>query len=136
MVGDFRVVVTAAVGALIDHASRMKATSTTLAAVAAQAGEEARAVSMSSQTSCSNVRSVASSVGELGQSIREISDQAAQASRVVDRASGIARAANDRIGQSSAAAVSAHATTLQGAVDDFLRRVTAASRRRPGTLAG
>jgi methyl-accepting chemotaxis protein len=102
MVGDFRAVVTAAVSAVIDHASRMKATSTTLAAVAEQAGEEARAVSVSSETSSSNVRSVAASAEELGASIREISNQAAQASQVVDRAGGIARTANDRIGQLSA----------------------------------
>jgi methyl-accepting chemotaxis protein len=102
MVGDFRAVVTAAVSAVIDHASRMKATSTTLGAVATQAGEEARAVSVSSETSSSNVRSVAASAEELGASIREISDQAAQASHVVDRASGLARTANDRIGQLSA----------------------------------
>jgi len=102
MVGDFRAVVTAAVSAVIDNASRMKATSTTLAAVAEQAGEEARAVSVSSATSSSNVRSVAASAEELGASIREISNQAAQASQVVDRAGGIARTANDRIGQLSA----------------------------------
>jgi methyl-accepting chemotaxis protein len=101
MVGDFRAVVTAAVQAVIDHASRMKATSTTLAAVAAQAGEETRAVSVSSKTSSTNVRSVASSAEELSVSIREISDQAAQAGQVVDRASAIAQAANDRIGQLS-----------------------------------
>jgi methyl-accepting chemotaxis protein len=101
MVGDFRAVVTAAVQAVIDHASRMKATSTTLAAVAAQGGEETRAVSVSSETSSTNVRSVAGSAEGLGVSIREISDQAAQASQVVDRASAIAQAANHRIGQLS-----------------------------------
>jgi methyl-accepting chemotaxis protein len=101
MVSDFRAVVTAAVSAVIDNASRMKATSTTLAAVAEQAGEEARAVSVSSETSSTNVRSVATSAEELGASIRELSNHAAQASQVVDRASSIARTANDRIGQLS-----------------------------------
>jgi methyl-accepting chemotaxis protein len=102
MVSDFRAVVTAAVSAVIDNASRMKATSTTLAAVAEQAGEEARAVSVSSETSSTNVRSVATSAEELGASIRELSNHAAQASQVADRASSIARTANDRIGQLSA----------------------------------
>jgi methyl-accepting chemotaxis protein len=101
MVDEFRAGVTAVVAAVIEHASRMKATSTTLAAVATQAGEEARAVSVSSETTSANVRSVAASASELGVSIRAISDHAAQASQVVDRASSTAHAANGRIGQLS-----------------------------------
>jgi methyl-accepting chemotaxis protein len=99
MIGEFRSTVTAVIGAVSDNVSRMETTARTLSSIAAGAEEQARAASVSSETTSSNVRSVAGATDELGSSINEISGQAAQANTVVERAAEIAEGANQRIGQ-------------------------------------
>src|SRR3954471_23875905 len=104
MVNDFRATVTAVIAAVTDNVSRMETTARTLSSIAAEADNQARAASQSSEQTSSNVRSVAGATEELGASILEISDQAAQANGVVERAAEIAQNADQLVGQLSSGA--------------------------------
>ena len=104
MIGDFRATVTAVIAAVTDNVSRMETTARTLSSIAAEADNQARAASASSEQTSSNVRSVAGATEELGASILEISDQAAQANGVVERAAEIAHNADQLVGQLSTGA--------------------------------
>ncbi len=104
MVNDFRATVTAVIAAVSDNVSRMETTARTLSSIAAEADNQARAASTSSEQTSSNVRSVAGATEELGASILEISDQAAQANGVVERATEIAQNADELVGQLSSGA--------------------------------
>jgi methyl-accepting chemotaxis protein len=104
MIGDFRATVTAVIAAVTDNVSRMETTARTLSSIAAEADNQARAASTSSEQTEMNVRSVAGATEELGASIREISDQASQANGVVEKATGIAQNADQLVGQLSAGA--------------------------------
>jgi methyl-accepting chemotaxis protein len=99
MIGEFRATVTAVIAAVTDNVSRMETTARTLSGIAGEADNQARAASVSSETASSNVRGVAGATEELGASIGQISQQAAQANAVVERASAIAHTANQQIGQ-------------------------------------
>jgi methyl-accepting chemotaxis protein len=104
MIGDFRATVTAVISAVADNVSRMEATARTLSSIAAEADNQARQASFSSEQTSTNVRSVAGATEELGASIRDISDQASQANQVVERASTIAQSADLLVGQLAAGA--------------------------------
>jgi methyl-accepting chemotaxis protein len=104
MIGDFRATVTAVIAAVTDNVSRMETTARTLSSIAAEADNQARAASASSEQTSSNVRSVAGATEELGASILEISDHAAQANGVVERAAEIAQNADQLVGQLSSGA--------------------------------
>jgi methyl-accepting chemotaxis protein len=104
MIGDFRATVTNVIAAVTDNVSRMETTARTLSSIAAEADNQARAASQSSEQTSSNVRSVAGATEELGASILEISDQASQANGVVERASEIAQNADQLVGQLSSGA--------------------------------
>ena len=104
MIGDFRATVTAVIAAVTDNVSRMETTARTLSSIAAEADNQARAASASSEQTSSNVRSVAGATEELGASILEISDQASQANGVVERAAEIAQSADQLVGQLSSGA--------------------------------
>jgi methyl-accepting chemotaxis protein len=104
MIGDFRATVTAVIAAVSDNVARMETTARTLSSIAAEADNQARAASASSEQTEMNVRSVAGATEELGSSILEISGQAAQANGVVERATGIAKSADQLVGQLSAGA--------------------------------
>ena len=104
MVNDFRATVTGVITAVTDNVSRMETTARTLSSIAAEADNQARAASQSSEQTSSNVRSVAGATEELGASILEISDQAAQANGVVERAAEIAQNADQLVGQLSSGA--------------------------------
>ncbi len=97
MISEFRAAVTAVIRGVTENVSRMEATARKLSGIAARADDQARAASSSSETTSSNVRSVAGATEELGSSIHEISEQASQATRVVEQASGIARGADEQI---------------------------------------
>jgi len=99
MIAEFRATVTAVIAAVTENVSRMETTARTLSGIAGEADNQARAASAASETASSNVRGVAGATEELGASIGEISQQAAQANAVVERASGIAHSANQQIGQ-------------------------------------
>ncbi|HEV2955743.1 MAG TPA: methyl-accepting chemotaxis protein [Xanthobacteraceae bacterium] len=99
MIVQFRATVTSVIAAVTDNVSRMETTARTLSGIAGEADNQARAASVSSETASSNVRGVAGAAEELGASIAEISQQAAQANAVVERASAIAHGANQQIGQ-------------------------------------
>ena len=104
MIGEFRATVTAVIAAVTDNVSRMETTARTLSSIAAEADNQARAASTSSEQTSSNVRGVAGATEELGASIREISDQASQANNVVQRAAEIAQNADSLVGQLSSGA--------------------------------
>ena len=104
MIGEFRATVTAVITAVSDNVGRMETTARTLSSIAAEADNQARAASASSEQTSSNVRSVAGATEELGASILEISDQAAQANSVVERATVIAQSADQLVGQLSSGA--------------------------------
>ncbi len=99
MIGEFRAAVTAVIAAVTDNISRMETTARTLSSIAGEADSQARAASNSSETTSSNVRGVAGATEELGTSIGQISEQAAQANAVVERAAEIAETANQQIGR-------------------------------------
>jgi methyl-accepting chemotaxis protein len=104
MIGEFRATVTSVITAVSDNVGRMETTARTLSSIAAEADNQARAASSSSEQTSSNVRSVAGATEELGASILEISDQAAQANGVVERATVIAQSADQLVGQLSSGA--------------------------------
>src|SRR5262249_34032120 len=99
MIAEFRATVTAVIAAVTENVWRMETTARTLSGIAGEADNQARAASVASESASSNVRGVAGATEELGASIGEISQQAAQANAVVERASGIAHSANQQIGQ-------------------------------------
>jgi methyl-accepting chemotaxis protein len=99
MIAEFRATVTSVVATVSDNVSRMETTARTLSGIAGEADNQARAASSASETASSNVRGVAGATEELGASIAQISQQAAQANAVVERASAIAHGANQQIGQ-------------------------------------
>ena len=101
---DFRGTITGVIRAVSDNVSRMEGTARTLSAVAHEADAQARAASISSETTSTNVQTVAGAADQLGESIREINSQAAQAHSVVHRATEIARSADELVGQLSVGA--------------------------------
>lgn len=95
IIDDFRATVTAVVTTLRDHAAGMESTARGLSAIAGEADAQARAVSLSSESTSSNVRTVADATEELGVSIHEINEQAGQTRGVVKRAAEIAHSARE-----------------------------------------
>jgi methyl-accepting chemotaxis protein len=87
---------------LTDHAAAMESTARGLSTIASEADTQARAVSLSSEATSSNVRTVADATEELGVSIHEINEQAGQTHGVVQRAAKIAHSARELGDQLSA----------------------------------
>jgi methyl-accepting chemotaxis protein len=104
IIHDFRGTITGVIRTVSDNVSRMEATARTLSAVAREADEQARAASVSSETTSTNVQTVAGAADQLGGSIREINAQAAEAHSVVHRATEITRSADHLVGQLSGGA--------------------------------
>jgi methyl-accepting chemotaxis protein len=104
IIEEFRGTVTSVVTTLAHHASAMQATAGGLSAIAGEADAQARAVSLSSETTSNNVRTVADATEELGVSIHEINEQAIQTRGVVNRAAEIAHSAHELGDQLSAGA--------------------------------
>ena len=104
IIEEFRSTVTSVVTTLGHHASAMQATAGGLSAIAGEADAQARAVSLSSETTSNNVRTVADATEELGVSIHEINEQAIQTRGVVNRAAEIAHSAHELGDQLSAGA--------------------------------
>ncbi len=95
IIDNFRATATSVVTTLADHAAAMETTARGLSTIASETDTQARAVSLSSEATSSNVRTVADATEELGVSIHEINDQAAQTRGVVNRAADIARSAHE-----------------------------------------
>jgi len=104
IIESFRATVTSVVTTLADHASAMEATARGLSAIASEADTQARAVSLSSEATSNNVRTVADATEELGVSVHEINEQAGQTRGVVKRAAEIAHSAHELGDQLSAGA--------------------------------
>jgi methyl-accepting chemotaxis protein len=104
IIEEFRSTVTSVVTTLAHHASAMQATAGGLSAIAGEADAQARAVSLSSEATSNNVRTVADATEELGVSIHEINEQAIQTRGVVNRAAEIAHSAHELGDQLSAGA--------------------------------
>jgi methyl-accepting chemotaxis protein len=96
---EFRATFSAVIKAVTDHVERMAATASTLSTIASAADQQARAAAVSSQTTSSNLTSVAGATEELGNSIHEISAQAAEANRIVEDAADTARSADEMVGR-------------------------------------
>ncbi|HXL69274.1 MAG TPA: methyl-accepting chemotaxis protein [Xanthobacteraceae bacterium] len=99
MINGFRATVTGVIGAVTGNIARMETTARTLSTIAGEADQQARAVSVASEATSSNVHVVAAATEELGASIREISEQAAQANEVVARAAQVAQSTDQLVGQ-------------------------------------
>jgi methyl-accepting chemotaxis protein len=97
MIGEFRLRVTKVIGAVAENLARMKATAQTLSGIANEADQQAQMLLSSSGDTSANVQSVAAATEELGGSINQISQQAAQADSVVEQATGIVQNATKQI---------------------------------------
>jgi methyl-accepting chemotaxis protein len=95
IIDNFRAAVTSVVTTLSEHATAMETTAQGLSSISSEADAQARAVSLSSEATSSNVQTVADATEELGVSIREINEQAGQTRGVVMRAAEIARSAHE-----------------------------------------
>jgi methyl-accepting chemotaxis protein len=104
IIENFRVSVTSIVTTLARHASAMQKTASGLSAIAGEAAAQARAVSLATETTSNNVRTVADATEELGVSIHEINEQATKTRGVVRQAGEIARSATELGGHLSAGA--------------------------------
>ena len=104
MINEFRQSVTQVFNAVSQNVARMEETAHDMSSIAARADREARSASSASEQTSANVRGVAAAAEALGTSIGEISRRAAQAKVVVDRASTIAKSADQLVGQLSAGA--------------------------------
>jgi methyl-accepting chemotaxis protein len=102
IIDDFRAAVTSVVTTLTAHASAMETTARGLSTIANEADAQARAVSLSSEATSNNVRTVADATEELGVSIHAINEQADQTRGVVKRAAEIAHSAHELGDQLSA----------------------------------
>jgi methyl-accepting chemotaxis protein len=101
MIAEFRDRVTTVLRTVADNLTRMKATAQTLSGIANEANQQVQAASASSEATFSNVQNIAAATEELGGSINQISQQAAQANNVVEKASDIAQLANQQIARLS-----------------------------------
>jgi methyl-accepting chemotaxis protein len=80
----------------------MEETARTLSTIAHEADQQAHAVSASSETTSTNMRTMAGASDQLDVSIREINGQAVQAHGVVQRATELTRSTDHLVGQLSA----------------------------------
>jgi methyl-accepting chemotaxis protein len=101
MIAEFRASVTSVIAAVTENIGRMERTAQTLSSMSSEAERQARAAATASETTSSNVRTIAAATEQLGSSSQEISQQASQANLVVDRATGVARDADHLVGQLS-----------------------------------
>jgi methyl-accepting chemotaxis protein len=96
--------VTTIIREVLDNVSSMEMTARTLATVAQDADQQARAVSISSEETSATVQTVAAAADQLGNSILEINAQVSQAHEVVRKATDTASATDQLVGQLSAGA--------------------------------
>jgi methyl-accepting chemotaxis protein len=104
MIGTFRGEVTTIIRAVGDNVARLEGTARTLSTIACEADQQARAASVSSEATSTNIRHIAGTTDDLDASIREINVQAAEARTVVHRATEIAHSADAMVGQLSSGA--------------------------------
>jgi methyl-accepting chemotaxis protein len=98
IIDDFRAKVTAVVTTLTERGATMETTAHGMSAIAGNADAQVRAVSLASETTSNNVRTVADATEALGASIHAINQQAGQTRGVVGRAAEIVRSAQ-RLGE-------------------------------------
>jgi methyl-accepting chemotaxis protein len=94
IINEFRGTVTSVVTTLMTHASAMEKTARGLSVIAGEADLQAQSVSLASEATSNNVRTVADATEELGVSIHDINKQASQTRGVVKRAAEIAHSAH------------------------------------------
>ena len=102
IIGEFRATMTSAVRTVTDNVLRMQETARNLSKIANEADQQAHAVSISSETTSTNMRVMADASDQLDGSIREINGQAVQAHGVVQRAAELSRSTDQLVGQLSA----------------------------------
>ena len=101
IIAEFRATVTNVIGSVTENVSRMETTARNLSTIARGADQQARAVSLSSEATSTNVRTVAGATEELGASIHEISEKAMQAHAVTQQATETARSTDDLVNKLS-----------------------------------
>jgi methyl-accepting chemotaxis protein len=101
IIAEFRSTVTNVIGSVAENVSRMEATARSLSTIARNADQQARAVSLSSEATSTNVRTVAGATEELGASIHEINEKAMQAHAVAHHATETARSTDQLVNKLS-----------------------------------
>jgi methyl-accepting chemotaxis protein len=95
MIANFRQAVGNVIGSVTDNVLRMQETAQTLSTAALKADEQAYGVSISSETTSTNVRTVASAAMQLEVSIHEINEKTTQANIVAQRAADNVRSTDE-----------------------------------------
>jgi len=104
MIAEFRATVTSVLQTVSTNIAHMETTARTLSQIAGKADERARTATGASETTSTNMQTVAAATEELGASIRQINEQAVQASAVVAHASTIVRSTDKLVTQLSSGA--------------------------------
>nr|WP_321443140.1 nitrate- and nitrite sensing domain-containing protein [uncultured Cohaesibacter sp.] len=104
MVGKFRVVIDDTLKAVEGQTVSMKGTARTLTEVAQSATSDANAAEQASAGASNNVQTVATATDQMVVSVREISEQAVRANRMVNAATDLARSTNKDVASLSDAA--------------------------------
>jgi methyl-accepting chemotaxis protein len=97
IIADFRATVTNVIGSVTENVSRMEATALSLSTIARGADQQARAVSLSSEATSTNVRSVAGATDQLGASIHEINEKTMKAHAVAQHATETAHSTDQLV---------------------------------------
>ncbi len=104
MVGKFRIVIDDTLKAVEGQTVSMKGTARTLTKVAQSATSDANAAEQASAGASNNVQTVATATDQMVVSVREISEQAVRANRMVNAATDLARSTNKDVASLSDAA--------------------------------
>jgi methyl-accepting chemotaxis protein len=104
IIAEFRSTVTNVIGSVAENVTRMETTARSLSTIARGADQQARAVSLSSEATSTNVRTVAGATEELGASIHEINEKAMQAHAVAQQATETARSTDELVNKLSGGA--------------------------------
>jgi len=104
IIAHFRATVTNVIGSVTENVSRMEATARNLSTIACNADRQTRAVSLSSEATSTNVRTVAGATDQLGASIHEINEKTMQAHAVAQHATETARGTDELVNKLSSGA--------------------------------
>jgi methyl-accepting chemotaxis protein len=101
IIAEFRATVTDVIGSVAENVARMEATARSLSTIARNADQQARAVSLSSEATSTNVRTVAGAADQLGVSIHEINKKAMQVHAVAKHATETAHSTDQLVNKLS-----------------------------------
>src|ERR1700688_403641 len=101
IIAEFRATVTNVIGSVAENVARMETTARSLSTIARGADQQARAASLSSEATSTNVRTVAGATDQLGASIHEINEKAMQAHTVAQQATETAHSTDHLVNKLS-----------------------------------